>query len=248
MSESLSSERLASDEEDAVRKEKARKISLGFGFDLPTAEVKAKSATTDLPVGRLISLEDDVSQDTAVLVEEKRTRRRSSSLSDQAPKPKPRRKKTSPKVDRSSSSTEDTPTRKPAPPRPAPYQGRVQRSTSPVARSSSTDSFQETTPFISTKEQTSPLREDLSKPQPTKPARPPRTNEGPYSRHLDEDDHDGVGVDRIKAKKSKQRTLSPESGEDQFEKGHARNPSWGKMLKEEQALGEWLPWVTKYMI
>ena len=244
MSESFT-EPVGTDEDDGVvTKERTRNESLGFGFD-PSLEFRSKAMTMGPAVARLISFgdagdtDDGSADDTAVLVEEKRMRRRSSSLSEQAPKPKPRRKKkNSPKVDRSSTSTEDTPTRKAAPPPPAPY---TRRSTSPLPRSTSADSFQtqDTTLFIN-KDPTSPNRSDHSggTNYQSKPVRPPRANEvSSYSRHLDEDDNKSGGEDLSKGEKqavSRQRTLSPDSADDKFVKGHARNPSWGMILKDEK--------------
>ena len=213
---------------------------------------RGKAMTLEPAVARLISFGDGgdtddggSADDTAVLVEEKKMRRRSSSLSEQAPKPKPRRKKMSPKVDQSSSSTEDTPTRKAAPPPPAPYHDHTRRSTSPLPRSTSVDSFQtqETTPFIN-KDPTSPSRSDSTGSNyQSKPVRPPRAHEVSYSRQLDEDNDRSGSEDIGRGKKkddSRQRTLSPDSADDKFVKGHARNPSWGMILKDEENPSELL--------
>ena len=252
MSESFS-EPVGTDEEDGgAKKERTRNESLGFGFDPSLERFRGKAMTLEPAVARLISFGDGgdtddggSADDTAVLVEEKKMRRRSSSLSEQAPKPKPRRKKMSPKVDQSSSSTEDTPTRKAAPPPPAPYHDHTRRSTSPLPRSTSVDSFQtqETTPFIN-KDPTSPSRSDSTGSNyQSKPVRPPRAHEVSYSRQLDEDNDRSGSEDIGRGKKkddSRQRTLSPDSADDKFVKGHARNQSWGMILKDAENPSELL--------
>ena len=81
--------------------------------------------------------------------------------------------------------------------------------------------------------------------------RPPRAHEVSYSRQLDEDNDRSGSEDIGRGKKkddSRQQTLSPDSADDKFVKGHARNPSWGMILKDEENPSELLHTCTCIMI
>ena len=247
ISESHSSDLLASDGDNDLR---LRSESLGFGFDAPLTEKFADQQmleTAEPAVARLISIEVvEEMKDTFALVGKRTERRRSSSLSEQPPKPKPRKKRPSPNSERSSSSTDDTPTRKPAPPPPLNH-GRAQRSSSPLTRSSSTDSFQspfspskgEVVPLFSGADTSTPTRQPAPKRRSVKPVRPPRVGESSSHQKQEGDGvlSDSDDLDRQKlVHVSPRHATSVEATDDPFDMGHTRNPSWdlSRMLKDEQ--------------